>query len=311
MKGIIAKDKKPFLTNDLSMPSAKKGEVLVQVKYTSLNPTDVDLIEGNFALLAKLLGHSGPVKSGLEFSGIVASDGVTFRKGDKVFGYIDLMGGDRAHQEFISVSENFIALMPSTLGFEESAALPLGALTAYVSIYEILKVKKGMNILVNGAAGGVGVYALQFLKNIGVNITAIDGPGKEEFLKSLGANIIFNYKEQDIKKLDSKYDVILDLTTMLKMKDIKHILAESGIFVPFDPLKNMFDILKSLFSSKKAKWLMVDKGDHEKLTKIAKLVDAGELVTFVDSAFELSDYLNAFERLSKRGKVGRTVMKMS
>lgn len=311
MKGIISKNKKPYLIESLAMPIAKRGQVIVKVKYTSLNPTDLDLIKGDFALLSKLMGHSGPVKSGLEFSGIVDSDGARFKKGDEVFGYIDLIKGDRTHKEFIAVDENLIALKPKSLDFEKSAALPLGALTTYVSIYDTSKVEKGMNVLVNGASGGLGVYAIQFLKHLGTHITAIDGAGKEEFLKSLGADIVYNYREQDIKKLETKFDVILDLTTMLRMKDIKHLLSNKGQFVPFDPFKNILDMFQNPFSQKKVKWLMVDKGNFEQLTKIANLVDEGKLTTFVDSTYEFSDYLNAFERLNSKGKRGRIVMRIS
>jgi len=186
MKGLVLKNKTVSIQTDLAIPTPKENEVIVKIKYASINSFDVETIEGKNDLMGKLMGaKKHPVQTGLEFAGIVETDGKRFKKGEFVFGYPDLIKGTKSHQEYLAIPEDYIALMPQNLDFEESAALPLGTLTSLVALEEVGKIREGSKVLINGAAGGLGVYAVQIAKMFGADITAIAGPGQADFLLSL------------------------------------------------------------------------------------------------------------------------------
>ena len=311
MKGLVIENKEIILREGLELPSIKKREILIKVRYSTVNPTDLDTVQGKYAFLLKMMGVKHHiVNTGLEFSGVVEKDGKRYKKGDKVFGYVDLMKGLKTHQEYIAINEDFIALMPSNLSFEESAAIPLGALTTLVALQDLGEVKKGTKLLINGASGGLGVYAIQIAKILGANVTAVAGSNQAKFLKGLGADKVINYKEQNIKDLTDKFDVLLDLTSRVKFKEIRNILSKNGRFIPANPLNNIMFFLGNIFRAKKVKYLMVGKGNYKKLTQIAKWTEEGKIKPIVDSVYAFSDYEKAFQRITEEGRRGRIVMKI-
>ncbi|NES19494.1 MAG: NAD(P)-dependent alcohol dehydrogenase [Symploca sp. SIO3E6] len=310
MKGLVVENSKITLKDGLDVPSPKNNEVLVKVVCASINPTDLDIVKGQYDLFFKLFGGDHLVKTGLEFSGVIEAENTRFKKGDKVFGYVDLIRGLKTHQEYLAIDEDYIALMPSNLNFEQAAALPLGALTTLVALQDLGQVNKGTEVLINGASGGLGVYAIQVAKIFGARVTAVAGPNQEEFLMNLGSDQVINYQKSNIKDLSEKFDILLDLTTNLKFKEIKNILAKNGKFIPTDPLKNMMDLLSNIFGNKKTRLLYVGQGNYEKLTQIAHWVEEGKLNTYGDSCFAFSDYEKAFQRLREKGKRGRVIIKI-
>ena len=311
MKGLVLENKKVSIKEELSQPTPKKGEVLIKIKYATINPTDLDTIQGKYGFMLKLMGaKSYAVNTGLEFSGVVEKDGKLFKKGDKVFGYVDLYKGIKTHQEYITINEDFIALKPSNLGFDESAAIPLGALTTLVALQDLGEVKKNTELLINGASGGLGVYAIQIAKVLGARITAVAGSNQTEFLKSLGADKVINYKEQKLNDLTNEFDVILDLTSLVKYSEIRNLLSKTGKFIPANPLNNITYFLGNIFRAKKVKYLMVGTGNYEKLTLIAKWVEEGKLKPIVDSIYSFSEYENAFQRITEKGRRGRIIIKI-
>lgn len=310
MKGLIVKNTEVVLEDRLNVPLCSKNEVLIKVICASVNPTDLDFINGEYDFFLKVVGGNHLVKTGLEFSGIIEKEGRRFKKGDKVFGYVDLIKGIKAHQEYITINEDYIASMPADLSFEQAASLPLGSLTTLVALKDLGQIFTGAEVLINGASGGLGVYAVQIAKIFDGKVTAIAGSGQEDFLKKLGAYIVIDYNNQGIKDLSQKFDILLDLTAKLRFKEIQHLLSKNGKFIPTDPLKNVMDFFIHFFSSKKTKYLFVDKGNYEKLTQITQWSQEGRLETFVDSIYSLSDYKAAFKRLESKGKRGRIIMKI-
>lgn len=311
MKALVVENNDIRLKEGLSLPSANDNEVLVRVMNASINQLDVENIQGKYDLLLKLSGGNYPVKTGIEFSGVILEGRENFKKGDKVFGYVNLMKGLKTHQEVISINTAYIAHTPENLSFEQAAALPLGALTSLVALKELADVKQGTEILINGASGGLGVYAIQLAKIFGATVTAVSGPGQADFLHSLGADRVINYQEQPIESLSQEFDVLFDLSNQKRFSDIKHLLKNNSVFIPSEPNKHVWNIVSSLLTTKKTKYLMVDKGNHQQLTDIAEWVKEGKLRVFVDSVYALEDYQHAFQRLQKKGKQGRTVIKVS
>nr|WP_197472400.1 MULTISPECIES: NAD(P)-dependent alcohol dehydrogenase [unclassified Oleiphilus] len=270
MKALVVENKSISLKEGLRLPKTKGNELLVKVVCASVNQLDAENIQGKYDFLLKILGSNYPVKTGIEFSGIVVEGCGKFKQGNKVFGYVNLMKGVKAHQEYISVSEDYIALIPDGLSFEQSAALPLGALTSLVALRDIGGLTQGSRVLINGASGGLGVYAIQLAKIFGASVTAIAGAEQETFLNSLGADKVINYHEQPIESLTETFDVLLDLSNQKLFKEIKHLLKAKGRFIPAEPNKHLLNIVASFFTAKKTNYLMVDRGDHEQLTQISE-----------------------------------------
>lgn len=312
MKGLVLKNKQVSIQHNLPMPVLQKGEVLIKVNYAAINSYDVETIEGQNGLIRKLGGEkTQPVMTGIEFSGVVESDGTRFKKGDHVFGYPDLLKGQKSHQEYIAIHEDYVALMPANIDFEKSAGLPLGALTSLVALEDVGNMKKGSTVLINGAAGGLGVYAVQLAKMAGAVVTAVVGSGQEPFIKALGADHVINYRTQKLKDLNSTFDVLLDLTTKVKFSAIKHLLTAKGVFVPANPFNQLMPMLGNFLRKKKVGYLMVAKGDHQKLTQIASAVEKGKLVPVIDSVYEFDNYQQGLERTLESGKQGRIILKVT
>lgn len=308
MRGLVVKDKQIQLKDDLDIPRPEAHEALVRVVCASVNPTDLENIQGKYDWLLKLSGGNHPVKTGLEFSGVVVKGSGRFQENDKVFGYVDLLKGLKSHQDYLTIAEDYIALMPENLSFAQAAALPLGALTSLVALTEVGGVDTGTKLLVNGAAGGLGVYAVQLAKILGASVTAVAGAGQSEFLHELGADEVINYKETPIETLPQTYDVIFDPSNKRRFSEVRRLLTKTGVFIPAEPNKHLLSILLGYFSVKKTKYLMVDKGDHQKLAQIAEWVQNGRLRVFVDGVYKFEEYERAFQRLSANGKQGRIIL---
>lgn len=311
MKGLTVKDKQLILTSDLTKPECLKGEVLVRVISSSINQIDQEFADGIYDWLLRLSGGNHLVKTGIEFSGVIAEDGQGFSKGERVFGYVHLSKGIKAHQEYLTINANYLAKMPKNISFDEAASLPLGSLTSFTALTELGKVGRGTKLLVIGASGGLGVYALQLAKIFGATVTAVAGDNQEGFLNSLGAAHVINYKETPLEQLTEQFDVVLDLSNKKIFKEVKSLLKENGKFIPAEPNKHFFDLFLSLFKTKKTKYLYVDRGDKSKLEKITEWVEKGKLKPFIDCVYALENYQQAFERLSVKGRQGRIVLNIS
>lgn len=305
MKGLVVDSNKKFvLREDLARPIPVENEVMVKVKSASLNPFDAESAEGRFDAYFSEYGVDKEVQSGLEFSGIVESDGEKFNRGDKVFGYVNMITGWKSHAEYLAVDENYMALMPNNITFAQAAAIPLGALTTLVALQDLGHIKAGMKLLINGAAGGLGMQGIQIGKLLGADVTAIAGNSQAKYLQSYGADKAYDYNHVSINALTDTFDVILDLTNAQKLEDMKKLLLPNGIFIPAEP--NQENGGES--EDPQVGHLMVMHGDFEKLTLIANWVSEGKLKSVVDKEFNFSEYLQALSRLQEKGRRGRIIM---
>jgi NADPH:quinone reductase-like Zn-dependent oxidoreductase len=305
MKGLVVDINKKFvLKENLTHPVAQPEEVIVNVKSASLNPFDAESAQGRFDAYFAEYGFDKEVQSGLEFAGIVESDGKKFKRGDKVFGYVNMITGWKSHAEYIAINENQMALMPNNLSFSQAAAIPLGSLTTLVALQDLGHLKTGMKLLINGAAGGLGIQGIQIAKLLGAHVTAIAGRSQTEFLQSYGADQAYDYNEVSIHDLKETFDVILDLTNKQKLEDMKKLLTANGIFIPAEP--NAENGGES--EDPQVAYLMVMEGDFEKLTRIAAWVSEEKLKAVIDKEFNFSEYLDAFSRLKEKGRRGRIIL---
>lgn len=291
------------LREGLIKPTPEKGEVLVKIHSASVNPFDQETVDGRFDEYYAEYNVNKEVLSGLEFSGTIVGNGDKFKDGDAVFGYVDMIVGWKTHAEYIAINEDYIALKPDNIDFVQAASLPLGSLTTLVA-FEIANISEGNNVLINGAAGGLGVQGIQVAKALGANVYAISGSGQEAFLKSLGADQVYDYNKIDLASLQSKFDIILDLTNKRTFDEIKHLLTETGKFVPAEPN----DQNGGTLDSPNVGYLMVSHGDGQKLSRIAEWIKEEKVIPVVDKVYSFHDHKAAFERTAYKGKIGRIVM---
>ncbi|MEM7801183.1 MAG: NAD(P)-dependent alcohol dehydrogenase [Chloroflexota bacterium] len=308
MKGVVLQGTVPQLRHDLPVPPVAKGEVRVKVLYSTVNGHEIELAANRpMRLLNKLLGARGEVQTGLEFSGVVETDGEVFSKGEKVLGYVDLTKGWKPHAEYLSIPEAYLARLPDRLCPAEAAALPMSALTALVALRDIGKVRAGDSILILGASGGVGVMAVQIAKMLGAKTTAVASSAHHELLKTLGADALIDYRSDDIAQIDQRYALIFDLTTMYRYAQVRHLLTTDGVFVPANPFNSLIDMI---VHRKAVRWLLVDKGDSAQIGELADWAATGQLKAVIDQKFELPHYQEAFERALARGKAGRVLIEI-
>jgi NADPH:quinone reductase-like Zn-dependent oxidoreductase len=305
MKGLTVNSDKQFVfKNNLTRPVAQQNEVLVKVKSASINPFDAESAEGRFDAYFTEYGVDKDVQSGLEFSGIVETDGQKFKRGDKVFGYVNMITGWKSHAEYIAINESQMALMPNNLSFSQAAAIPLGSLTTLVALQDLGHLNAGMTVLINGAAGGLGIQGIQIAKLLGAHVTAIAGSSQTEFLQSYGADTVYDYNQVSINDVSDTFDVILDLTNKQTLEDMKKLLTPNGIFIPAEPTQENGGELED----PQVGYLMVMEGDFEKLSRIANWVSEGKLKAVIDKEFHFTDYLQAFSRLQQKGRRGRIIL---
>ena len=305
MKGLVRKEKGQLhLAGDLEKPIPGEGEVLVRVRAATLNPYDKESRDGVYDGYYQEYGVTAPVRTGLELAGEVASEGSRFKPGERVYGYLHLITGWKAHAEYVPVPEDYLAPIPDGLDIREAAAMPLGLLTG-LAVFEDITPNKGVSrALVLGATGGVGVYALQIAKRAGFHVTAVTGKTQLDAARDLGADEVFDYATSPLGDLPGGYDVILDLSTRYGIDDVAALLADGGRFVPALP-----DEDTSVFEQdQRLGYLMVMQGDGGRLEKLAPEIAAGKLRPVVDEVYAFDQLEAAFARLERKGGRGRVVL---
>ncbi len=311
MKGLVLEGTALAMSESLPKSTPGPGQVLVQVHAAGLNPSDSDIAAGVLDDLFDDSARSVPVRTGLEFAGVVVEGGASLRPGQAVYGYPDFLGTQKAHQEFVVVEEEHVGPMPANVSFVDAAGLPLAAVTVLVAHRDVALIKPGGRILVIGAAGGVGLVNVQVAKNVHrAEVTAVAGPGSREFLADLGADQVLDYRQTDLADLDERFDVVVDWTTNYRFSEVAHLLTDQGRFVPADPFKHSEDFQKGSEAATLTGKLLATKGSQADLATVAGWVEAGLLRPVVDSVFAFDDYKRAFERLGARAKRGRVVFQM-
>ncbi|MEK8128874.1 NADP-dependent oxidoreductase [Paenibacillus filicis] len=290
---------------DVERPVVRKGEVLVQVKAVPLSSweEDIALNDNQEALAEEINKHN--VNLGLEFSGIVESDGARFRKGDRVIGSIHFLQDEKTLSEYISVHEDYLALLPASLSFAEGAALPVSTETAYIGFIQLAGVSRNKEVLIIGANGGIGVYAIQFAKAHGAVITAIGGKDSLDKLKALGADEAYDYREVAASDLSRKFDILFDLSRTMKFEDAQQLLHKDGIFVNANP--QLVELTPET-ATENNPYLFVAHGKSENLEEILRYVDARQIVPVVEAVYPIQQFKLAFKQLLEGTRLGKIII---
>lgn len=249
---------------------------------------------------------------GTEFAGTVEAlgeDATRFAIGDRVYGF---SSKGRAAAEYLAISENAaIAPMPDSLSFEEGAALPFGGLAALVFLIQFGALQAGQKVLIVGASGGVGAYAVQIAKAHGAAVTGVASRDNQEFIRALGADHAVDYKTTDISKLGARFDLILDTIGTLSPSDAFGLLKSGGLFLPLNfGLRELGAALLNRFRDKKIE-LRVNEDKAVDLETLSGLIENGKLRPLIDSVYPIDSAKDAHARVESRHKKGAVVLRVA
>ncbi len=292
---------------EVEKPLVLKDQVLIKVIANSANPADWHILRGAPFFARFTFGLFKPKDKivGADFAGIVVETGkdvTRFKAGDKVFGET-LKGG--AFAEYVCVPETVCALMPESISFEEMAALPVAGLTALQALVTHGKVKAGETVLVNGASGGVGHFAVQIAKAIGANVTAVCSGKNAGFVKSIGADKVIAYDQQNIHQHTDKYDLVIDANGNLHYNDYKR-MGKRAVMIGFTTMGHMFSTLSKKIFSKFPLIQFTASANADDLHRLAELVEQGKVKPQIEKIFsykEIPEAIGSIEAMRTRGKV--------
>jgi NADPH:quinone reductase-like Zn-dependent oxidoreductase len=312
---------------DVEKPVPRPDEVLVRVRAASVNAADGLLMRGRPYLMRPQSGLKRPkIKGlGLDFAGVVEAAGATvaaFRPGDAVFGEIaqDYRGTTRAFAEYICVAESTVVSKPETVSFTEAAAVPLAGCAALYAVRDYGRMGPGQQVLINAAAGGVGMYAVQLAKHFGATVTGVCSGRKTERVRASGADRVIDYEQHDFATDPARYDVIVDTFSRRGVLGWRRMLAPRGRFVwvggPasnrwLGPLRWAVDVLLLSLVSRRRRWLCVAKSSSaQDVTVLAGLLADGALRPVIDRCYPLERTADAIRHLEDGHACGKVVVEI-
>jgi len=306
---------------DVDKPIPAENEVLVRIHAASVNARDWHVMRGDPYVARPSFGFGRPkVKiRGTDFAGrveAVGSDVQRFRPGDEVFGE-----ADGAFAEYLCAPDGVVEAKPANLTFEQAAAVPLAGNTALIGLRDVARVQPAQQVLVNGASGGVGTFAVQIAKSLGAEVTGVCSTRNVELIRSLGADHVIDYTVEDFARSGRRYDVVLDLVGNRSLADFRRALTPAGTLVlsgggmssggsMFGPM-GLF--LRSQLLSRFVRHRLLtlpSKPSKENLAALRELVESGKLTPVIDRTFPLSEAPEAIRYLEvehARAKVVITV----
>jgi NADPH:quinone reductase-like Zn-dependent oxidoreductase len=304
---------------EVAKPTPGDDEVLIGIRAASLNPMDWHFMRGTPYLVRIAAGLRRPrsTRLGVDMAGRVEAVGrkvTQFKPGDEVF-----CSCKGAFAEYVCSPERALVLKPANVTFEQAAAVPVAALTALQSLRDKGRIQRGQKVLINGAAGGVGTFAVQIAKAFGADVTGVCSTRNVDMLRSIGAHHLIDYTQEDFTKTGTHYDLILDTVGNHSFSDCRRALMNKGIFLMvggsdkgrwLGPLKDLFKAtVASWFGSQKVRpfFARLSKAD---LIVIRDLLETGKVVPVIDRRYPLSDVPDAIRYLEEGHARGKVVINM-
>ncbi|MGB5414517.1 MAG: NAD(P)-dependent alcohol dehydrogenase [Polyangiales bacterium] len=287
-------------------PVPARGQVLVRTRFIGVNPKDVIVRKGKFQIAT---GKKFPLIVGHDISGEVVEVGLgaDLVKGDQVYGMINDFAG-RAYAEYAAVDCQQLAKAPASIELAVAAAVPLAAQTALQALRDDANLKAGQTVLINGASGGVGVFAVQIAKILGAHVTAVCSHRNVELVTELGADRVIDYTKTELMDLDEQFDVIFDVFGNYRFEQLKELLSARGTYVNTIPSARIFkDVARSFVRRKRAK-LVIVKSKRDQLDWLRQQIDAGGLRVVVDRSFPLADVAEAHRYMETKRARGKVVL---
>ena len=304
---------------DIDKPAIADDEVLVRVRAAGVNPADWAIMSGLPYIARPVYGMRKPKNAvrGTDVAGQVEAVGIgvtRFQPGDQVFGWC--IG---AYAEYAAVSEGALVLKPANLTFEQAAAVPMAGLVALQALRDHGNVQAGQTVLVNGASGGIGTFAIQIAKSLGADVTGVCSTRNMDMVRSIGADHVIDYTQKDFTRSGQRYDFILDNVANHSLSDLRGALTPTGTLVPngggFD--NRWFasggrviraNVLKRSVDRRLRPFLVSPK--LEDLVVLKELIEAGKITPVMDRTYPLSETPQAIGHVGEGHAQGKVAITM-
>jgi NADPH:quinone reductase-like Zn-dependent oxidoreductase len=299
---------------EVPTPSPACNEVLIKLRAASVNPVDLFVLQG--APWNRIPGLRGKPKSpiiGCDIAGRVEAVGKhvkQFRAGDEVFGITGFEG--KGFAEYVCAPEENFASKPGNLSFEDAAAVPIAAITALQGLRDWGRIQPGHKVLIEGASGGVGTFAVQIAKELGAEVTAVCSTRNVDIARSIGADYVIDYTSADFARLGQRYDLILAVNGHHSIFQYRRVLSQDGIYVAIGGLVPILQalLLGRLLSALGGKKMtfFIAKANQADLLFLRSLLQAGKVVPVIDRRYRLSDAAEALRYLAEGHAQGKIVL---
>ena len=302
---------------EVQKPTPTDDQVLIKVCASSINVEDLDYLKGS-AWAVRMLGLFKPKYKilGFDVAGKIQKVGrniTKFNVGDDVMG--DLFGcGLGAFAEYVCAPEKALTLKPGNMTFKEAAAVPSRAILAIQGLRSKRPVTANQKVLINGAGGGVGPFAVQIAKHLGAQVTAVDNGAKLEFLGSIGADYVIDYTKEDFTKNGQKYDLIVDVAGYHSILGYRRALTSTGIYsIVGGSRSTIFQVvflgyLISLFGKKKFGLMAWKPNKKEDINYVLELITSGKIAPVIDRCYSLEEIAEAFHYFETGHPKGKVVI---
>jgi NADPH:quinone reductase-like Zn-dependent oxidoreductase len=302
---------------EIAKPIPKDDEALVKIHAASLNAADFEIMRGMWAAR-----FGGPLRPGNKIPGsdlagrveAVGKNVRQFQPGDEIWGDLSFPYGFGTFAEYVSVSENALALKPASMTFEQASTYPQAAIIPLQTLRDKVQIQPGQKVLINGAGGGMGTFAVQIAKLYGAEVTGVDSARKFDMLRSIGADHVIDYTKEDYTKSGQRYDVIVDVVAHRSVFDYRRALSPAGTFLVVGGSLGSFlqvVILGTLISRMGSKKLGLNKyeiNNREDLAELAELFEAGKVVPVIDRTYPLNEVPEALRYLEEGHALGKVVI---
>jgi NADPH:quinone reductase-like Zn-dependent oxidoreductase len=304
---------------EIERPEVGEHDVLVRVRAAGVNPADWAVMSGLPYIARPVYGLRRPKLGirGTDVAGYVAAvgSGVTrFKPGDEVFG-----ASTGSYAEYAAASEDELALKPANLTFEQAATVPMAGLVALQAIRDHGKVRAGQSVLINGASGGIGTFAVQIAKALGAEVTAVASTRNLDLVRSIGADHVIDYTKEDFTASGKRYDVILDNVSNHSLSRLRQALTATGVLIPnggnfgnrwFSSAGRLIRARLMFRSGTQRARNFLVATNHDDLVALKELIEAGKVTPVLDRTYPLSDAAQAIDHVGAghaQGKVAITV----
>ncbi|MFN2240911.1 MAG: NAD(P)-dependent alcohol dehydrogenase [Anaerolineae bacterium] len=302
---------------EVPKPGPKDDQVLVKIHAASLNAADLETLRGVF--LVRLASPRKPVRQilGSDIAGRVEAVGKNvqqFQPGDEVWSDLSYPHGLGAFAEYVCAAENALAPKPSSMTFEEAATYPQAAIVALQSLRDKGQIRPGQKVLINGAGGGMGTFAVQLAKYFGADVAAVDSTKKLGMLRSIGADQVIDYTREDYTRSGQRHDLILDLAAYRSVSDYRRALKPDGIFMMVGgSVATLMQVvtLGAWISKRGGQKIGLNAwtpNKREDLAFLAELFEAGKVVPVIDRRYPLHEVPEALRYLAEEPHLGKIVI---
>jgi NADPH:quinone reductase-like Zn-dependent oxidoreductase len=305
---------------EVETPAPGDNEVLIRVYAAAVNAADWHLLRGEPFPMRLMFGLRAPKYQilGIDVAGQVEAVGrsvTQFQPGDEVFGDLS-NSGFGAFAEYATAVENAVAHKPARLTFEQAAAIPVSAVTALQALRDHGHIQAGHKVLITGAAGGVGTFAVQLANAFGANVTGVCSTKKVEMVRSLGADQVIDYTQEDVTRNKQQYDVILDAAAYRSLFDYRRILRDDGRYVMIGGATALLFqamLLGPLLSliGKKKMGSMLTRPAQKDLVYLSEMVEAGTVTPVIDQYYPLAEVAEAVRYVEAGHARGKVIITMN